>query len=179
MEMHPLFQQTELDDILVSQKAPHGIWLWGLLIDQLGTIIEHRSDLEDPIINEIAKELGITPGQVCLSWAIQRENRSGGFVVMSTRSKYIRENLECTIQDLLKEQHLKRINGDGTESNPGLDVNNRLIWGQVFLWPEADGDWRVLWNDSQVFETRENYIKFKKSWNEFMKIKMETTYQVK
>lgn len=181
MEMHPLFQQTELRRYFVSQKiTPMGYMAMGSPHRPArDTFREHRSDLEDPIINEIAKELGITPGQVCLSWAIQRENRSGGFVVMSTRSKYIRENLECTIQDLLKEQHLKRINGDGTESNPGLDVNNRLIWGQVFLWPEADGDWRVLWNDSQVFETRENYIKFKKSWNEFMKIKMETTYQVK
>lgn len=178
MEMHPLFQQTELRRYFESEKiVPMGYMAMGSPHRPArDTFKEHRNDLADPTIIEIAKELGITPGQVCLSWAIQRENRSGGFVVMSTRSKYIRENLECTTKDILKEEHIKRISGDGTEKYPGLDVNNRLIWGQVFLWSETDGDWRVLWDDSQVFETREQYLKFKKVWNEFMKIKKETTY---
>ncbi len=65
----------------------------------------------------------------------------------------------------------------GTPAHPGIDANNRLIWGQVFLWPEADGDWRVLWNDSQVFETRDAYMRFKASWERHHKVQMETTFQ--
>jgi len=45
----------------------------------------------------------------------------------------------------------------------------------VFLWPEADRDWRVLWNDSQVFETRAHYKTFKASWEAHHKVQQETT----
>ena len=66
------------------------------------------------------------------------------------------------------------ISGDDTPEHPGIDANNRLIWGQVFLWPEALGDWRVLWNDSQVFETRAGYEKFKKSFANHYAVWKET-----
>lgn len=49
-------------------------------------------------------------------------------------------------------------------STGGIDANNRLIWGQVLLWPEALGDWRVLWNDTQVFASRGAYARFKASF---------------
>ena len=65
--------------------------------------------------------------------------------------------------------------GDGTPEHPGIDANNRLIWGQVFLWPEADGDWRVLWNDTQVFEAWGDYKKFKASWEAHHKVWQATT----
>jgi alcohol dehydrogenase (NADP+) len=179
MEMHPLFQQTELRRYFES----NGITTMGYMA--LGSphrpgrdkFKEHRSDMDDPVINEIADELGISAGDVCLAWAIQRENQSGGFVAMSTNPSRIRTNLKCAIEDYLSPEHLLRISGDGTEENPGIDANNRLIWGQVFLWEEADDDWRVLWNDSQVFETRENYQRFKKSWAEHHKVQLETTYR--
>jgi hypothetical protein len=44
----------------------------------------------------------------------------------------------------------------------------------VFLWPEALGDWRVLWTDSQVFETRAAYAKFKKSFQDHYQVWQET-----
>ncbi len=131
----------------------------------------------DPVIQSIAAELGVSPARVGLSWAIQRENKSGGFVAMATRSDWIAENLKAATEDLLTPEQLLRICGDGTDENPGIDANNRLIWGQVFLWPEADGDWRILWDDSQVFETREGYKKFKAAWNEYDKVKKETTFR--
>jgi hypothetical protein len=56
-----------------------------------------------------------------------------------------------------------RISGDSSAEHPGIEANNRLIWGQVFLWPEANGDWRVLWDDSQVFESQDDYARFKAS----------------
>ena len=73
--------------------------------------------------------------------------------------------------------HLLAISGDGSEQHPGIDANNRLIWGQVFLWPEADGDWRVLWDDSQVFMNNEGYQQFKASWTAHKKVQIETTFR--
>jgi hypothetical protein len=96
---------------------------------------------------------------------------------MATRSDWILENLKSATEDLLTPEQMLRISGDGTPDNPGIDANNRLIWGQVFLWPEADGDWRVLWNDSQVFETRAAYKRFKASWETHHKVCLETTYR--
>jgi hypothetical protein len=131
----------------------------------------------DPTIQSIAAELGVSPARVALSWAVQRENKKGGFVAMATRSDWILENLKAATEDLLSPEQLLRISGDGTDENPGIDANNRLIWGQVFLWPEADGDWHILWNDSQVFETLNNYRKFKASWEALHKVQLETTFR--
>ena len=35
--------------------------------------------------------------------------------------------------------------------NPSIDANNRLILGQVFLWLEAETNWCMVWDDSQIF----------------------------
>jgi diketogulonate reductase-like aldo/keto reductase len=179
MEMHPLMQQAGLRRYMESE----GIVCTGYM--SLGspkrpgrdTFKEHRADLLDPSIQSIASELGVSPARVGLSWAVQRENKSGGFVAMATRSDWIIENLKAATEDLLTPEQLLRICGDGTDENPGIDANNRLIWGQVFLWPEADGDWRILWDDSQVFETHDGYKKFKAAWNECDKVKKETTFR--
>ena len=181
MEMHPLFQQTELRQFMESQ----GLVCTGYM--SLGspkrpgrdTFKEHRTDMMDPVIQTIARELDATPARVCLNWAYQRENKSGGFVAMATRSDWILENLKVATEDLLTPEQMLRISGDGTDDHPGIDANNRLIWGQVFLWLEADGDWRVLWNDSQVFETRAAYRKFKASWETHHKVWLETTYRAR
>ena len=177
MEMHPLFQQTELRR---SFEAAEVVCIGYMSLGSpkrpaRDTFKEHRADLFDPVIADIARELGVAPARVCLSWAAQRENKSGGYVAMATRTDWILDNLKATAGNLLSPEQLRRISGDGTPACPGIDANNRLIWGQVFLWPEADGDWRVLWNDSQVFETLDNYRRFKVSWEAHRRIQMETT----
>ena len=179
MEMHPLFQQTELRRYFESE----GIVCTGYM--SLGSpnrpardaFKEHRADMRDPVIQAIAAELGVAPPKVCLAWALQRMNKSGGFVAMATRSDWIRDNLSVAVDDLLSEEQLLRISGDDTPERPGIDANNRLIWGQVFLWPEADGDWRILWNDHQVFETRAGYATFKASWEAHHQVQLETTFR--
>jgi len=176
MEMHPLFQQTELRRYFQSQ----GIVCTGYM--SLGSpnrpgrdrFKEHRADLIDPAIQSIAREGGISPAGVALSWAVQREGKSGGFVAMSTKSEWIAENLKAATMDILTPAQMLRISGDDSPGQPGIDANNRLIWGQVFLWPEALGDWRVLWNDSQVFETRANYEKFKQSFERHYEVWKQT-----
>jgi len=180
MEMHPLFQQTELRRYMYER----GIVCTGYM--SLGspqrpgrdTFKEHRADMFDPRILAIAKEAGVTPARVCLSWAAQRENKTGGYVAMATRSDWIQENLKSATEDILTPEQMLRISGDDTDANPGIDANNRLIWGQVFLWPEALGDWRILWNDSQVFKTRDGYMKFKESFQRHYKVWQETAVSV-
>lgn len=177
MEMHPLMQQTELRRYFESE----GIVCMGYM--SLGspnrpardTFREHRADMMDPVIQRIAREPGMTPAKVCLAWAVQRMNKSGGFVAMATRSDWIRDNLSVAAGALLSPEQLLAIDGDGTPEHPGIDANNRLILGQVFLWPEAEGDWRVLWNDRQVFRTRADYARFKASWERHHKVWEETT----
>jgi alcohol dehydrogenase (NADP+) len=176
MELHPLFQQTQLRRYMESQ----GIVCTGYM--SLGSpnrpgrdrFKEHRADMLDPVIQSIAAQNGIAPAQVCLNWAYLRENKSGGYVAMSTRTDWMVDNLNAATQDLLTPDQLLAISGDDTPEHPGIDANNRLIWGQVFLWPEALGDWRVLWNDSQVFETRAGYEKFKKSFAQHYAVWQET-----
>ena len=179
MEMHPLCQQTDLRRYFESE----GIACTGYM--SLGSpnrpgrdrFKEHRADMMDPVIQAIAKELGVAPARVCLSWAAQREKKSGGYVAMATRSDWMLDNLKAAAEDLLSSDQMLRISGDNTPAHPGIDANNRLIWGQVFLWPEADGDWRVLWNDSQVFETRANYATFKVAWEAYHKVQQATTFR--
>lgn len=179
MEMHPLMQQPELRRDFASQ----GIVCMGYMAvgsphrPARDTFKEHRADLRDPVVLAVAAEAGITPGQVCLAWAAQRERHSGGYVVMTTKPERMAENLLPATKDLLTDEQMLRISGDGTPEHPGIDANNRLIWGQVFLWPEADGDWRILWNDSQVFRTRAEYARFKASWERHHKVWEETTVQ--
>jgi diketogulonate reductase-like aldo/keto reductase len=180
MEMHPLFQQTALRRYFESE----GIACTGYM--SLGSpnrpgrdrFKEHRADMMDPVIQAIAKECGVAPARIAVSWAAQRENKSGGYVAMATRSDWMLDNLKASAENLLSPEQLLRICGDDTPEHPGIDANNRLIWGQVFLWPEADGDWRILWNDSQVFETRANYAKFKISWEAHHKVQQATTVRV-
>jgi len=179
MEMHPLFQQTELRRFFESNGVvPSGYMSLGSpKRPGRDTFKEHRADMFDPTIGQIAAELGVAPARVCLNWAAQRENAGGGFVAMATRSDWILANLKAAAEDLLTPEQLLRISGDGTPEDPGIDANNRLIWGQVFLWPEADGDWRILWDDSQVFETLAAYKTFKASWEAHHKVQMQTTYR--
>jgi alcohol dehydrogenase (NADP+) len=180
MEGHPLLQQTDLRRYFESE----GIVCTGYMA--LGspkrpgrdTFKEHRADIMDPVIQAIAREAGVAPALVCLNWAYLRENKSGGYVAMATRSDWLRDNLMAATKTILTPEQMLKISGDGTPQNPGIDANNRLIWGHVFLWPEADGDWRILWDDSQVFETRANYKKFKAAFTAYHKVKLETTFRV-
>jgi alcohol dehydrogenase (NADP+) len=179
MEMHPLMQDTELRQYFESENVVCTGYMSLGSPNRPGRdrFKEHRSDMMDPVIQAIAAETGLSPAKVSLAWAIQRENKSGGFVAMATRSDWMKDNLSVATQDYLTEEQVLRISGDGTDENPGIDANNRLIRGQVFLWPEADGDWRILWDDSQVFETREGYQRFKKSWAAHHQVQLETTFQ--
>ena len=96
---------------------------------------------------------------------------------MAERSDWIKSNLGASTKNLLSKEQFEAIDGDGTEENPGINTNNRLIWGQVFFWPEArllGHDRDVLWNDTQVFENRADYDKFRKAAGAFYRVWKDT-----
>jgi diketogulonate reductase-like aldo/keto reductase len=166
MELHPLFQQQELVKFLIENKVvPSGYMSLGSpRRPGRDRFPEHQSDMQHAVILRIAEETGLTPPEVCLSWSHQRENNKVGYVSMAERSDWIRNNLSTATRNALSREQMAAIEGDGTDQNPGINSNNRLIWGQVFFWPEARllGHARdVLWNDTQVFETVKDYKRFK------------------
>ncbi len=172
MELHPLFQQQELVRFFIQNNiAPSGYMSLGSpRRPGRDRFPEHQDDMQHPVIQKIAKENKVAPATVCLAWAHQRENSRVGYVSMAERSEWIRSNLEAATKDLLSKDQLEAIDGDGSGENPGINTNNRLIWGQVFFWPEARllGHPRdVLWNDTQVFETRSDYEKFSQAARTF------------
>jgi alcohol dehydrogenase (NADP+) len=174
MELHPLFQQQELVKYLVDNKvAPAGYMSLGSpRRPERDRFAEHQADVQHPVIQKIAQETGMTPPEVCLSWAHQRKNNGVGYVAMAERSEWIKSNLMVSAKNVLTKEQFEAIDGDGSYENPGINANNRLIWGQVFFWPEArvfGHDRDVLWNDTQVFETREDYAKFKVAVSDFYK----------
>ena len=179
MELHPLFQQQELVRYFIENKVtPSGYMSLGSpRRPGRDRFPEHQADMQHPVIRQIAKETGLTPPQVCLAWAHQRENNQVGYVSMAERPDWIRSNLESATKDLLTREQFEAIDGDGTEGNPGINTNNRLIWGQVFFWPEArvlGHDRDMLWNDTQIFETRNDYERFRKALGEFYQVWKDT-----
>lgn len=179
MELHPLFQQQELVKYFLENKVvPSGYMSLGSpRRPGRDRFTEHQNDMQHPVILRIAKETGLTPPAVCLAWAHQRENNRVGYVSMAERSEWIKSNLESAILNVLNQEQFESIDGDETFENPGINTNNRLIWGQVFFWPEAQilgHDRDVLWNDTQIFETKTDYDRFKKAVSEFHKVWQET-----
>lgn len=175
MELHPLFQQKDLVKYFIENKVvPSGYMSLGSpRRPGRDRFPEHQSDMLYPVIQRIAKETNMSPAQVCLAWAHQRETNQVGYVSMAERSEWIKSNLQTSIKNVLSKEQFEAIDGDGSEENSGIDANNRLIWGQVFFWPEArltGHDRDVLWNDTQVFETKADYEKFKKAAGEFYKV---------
>lgn len=136
MELHPHFQQPNLFDLCNE----HGIIPVGY--SPLGspnrperdTTPEDTVDLEDPIVLRIANAHGIHPASVCLKWAVQRGQVP---IPMSTKRKNLLSNLRAVTEDRLTDEEMTAL--------AGIDMDDRLIKGHVFLWPGARS-WEELWD---------------------------------
>jgi diketogulonate reductase-like aldo/keto reductase len=136
MELHPHFQQPELFAFCKS----HGIEPVGFC--PIGSprrpdrdrSPEDSVDIEDPAILAIARRLGVHPAVVAVKWAIQRGQTPIPFSIH--RDQYL-ANLQAAVQDPLTEADMRAI--------AGIDRNNRLIKGQVFLWKDGQS-WQDLWD---------------------------------
>lgn len=137
-EFHPCFQQQELFDYLVAHDIqPVGYMPIGSPRRPERDIVpEDIADIELPEIRAIAAAHGVHPAIIALKWAVQR----GQIPIPFSLHNYV-SNLESTITEPLTEEEMKVM--------ATLERNNRLVKGQVFLWPGAN-DWHDLWDEDGV-----------------------------
>ncbi|WP_405376202.1 aldo/keto reductase, partial [Pseudobutyrivibrio sp.] len=135
IELHPCMQQQELFDYLVAHDIqPVGYMPMGSpMRPERDMEPDDIADLQLPEMKKIAEAHGVHPAIIALKWAIQR----GQIPIPFSIHNYV-ANLECTITEPLTDEEMEII--------AGLEKNNRLVKGQVFLWPGAK-DWHDLWDE--------------------------------
>jgi diketogulonate reductase-like aldo/keto reductase len=99
-------------------------------------------DLEDPVILEIARTLGVHPAAVCLKWAVQRGQVP---IPMSTKRAHYVANLQAVVGTPLSAEEMRSI--------AGVDRGCRLIKGQVYQWKPGQR-WEDLWDVGGVITPR-------------------------
>lgn len=138
IELHPCFQQQELFDYLVAHDIqPVGYMPIGSpRRPERDMMPEDIADLEMPKLQAVAKAHGISPATASIKWAVQR-----GQIPIPFSLHHYTENLECVTTEPLTEEEMASI--------ATLERGNRLVKGQVFLWPGAK-DWHDLWDEDGV-----------------------------
>lgn len=136
MEMHPCFQQEDLFLYCLENKIqPIGYSPIGSPArPERDRTPDDAVDIEHPVVQKIAKRIGVHPAVVCIKWAVQR-----GEVVIpfSTKPRNFMSNLSSVTGDPLTEEEM--------EEMKTVECGSRLIKGQVFLWEGAKG-WEDLWD---------------------------------
>jgi len=141
MELHPHFQQPELFHFCVDNNiVPIGFSPIGSPTrPNRDRTPEDTVDIEDPVIVKIAQRLNVHPAIICIKWAVQRGQIP---IPFSIQPEQYWTNLKATVTESLTDEEMQGI--------AGIDKNNRLIKGQVFLWESAK-DWQDLWDlDGQI-----------------------------
>ena len=82
----------------------------------------------------IAESRGLHLAQVCLKWAVERGQIP---IPFSVKEEQLRSNLEALGGEPFSPAEVDALRG--------VERNNRLIKGQVFLWEGADS-WLDLWD---------------------------------
>ncbi|GHU67346.1 aldehyde reductase [Clostridia bacterium] len=136
LEMHPSFQQTELFDYCVARGIqPIGYSPIGSPSrPERDRTPEDISDCEMPELTAIAKAHGIHPALVCLKWQVGLGCIP---IPFSVKPEQYAANLRAVMTDPLTADEMRIMST--------LERNCRLIKGQVFLWPGANG-WEDLWD---------------------------------
>lgn len=136
MEIHPCFQQEELFQYCVkNQIQPIGFCPIGSPTRPDRDKTDGDAvDIEHPVVQKIAKRVGVHPAVICIKWATQRGQIP---IPFSVRSFEYMGNLVSSYEDLLTDEEM--------EEMKTVDCNSRLIKGQVFLWEGAQG-WEDLWD---------------------------------
>jgi alcohol dehydrogenase (NADP+) len=136
MELHPHFQQPELFDYCVGNGiVPIGYSPIGSPSrPERDRTPDDTVDIEDPVIVEIAQRRGVHPAVICVQWGAQRGQIPIPFSVK--RSQYL-STLQAVAGPPLTDDEMRAI--------AGIDKNNRLIKGHVFLWKDGQ-TWEDLWD---------------------------------
>lgn len=134
-EMHPCFQQQELLEYLKQRDILNVAYmpLGSPRRPERDILPEDIADMQMPELVEIARAHGVHPAIICLKWALQRGTLPIPFSVHNYEA-----NLEATVGWKLTDAEMQSI--------AALERNNRLVKGQVFLWPGAN-DWHDLWDE--------------------------------
>ena len=137
-ELHPCFQQQALFDYLVARDIlPIGYMPLGSPRRPERDILpEDIADMQMPELVAIAKAHNCHPAIICLKWALQRGQLPIPFSVHNYEA-----NLRAAVTEKLTDEEMATI--------ATLERNNRLVKGQVFLWPGAK-DWHDLWDEDGV-----------------------------
>jgi len=140
MELHPHFQQPDLFAYVLSRGIqPVGFCPIGSPTrPDRDRTPEDTVDIEDPVLVGIAQDHGVHPAVICVKWAVQRGQIP---IPFSDRRNEYESNLEAVVSDPLKEGEMRAI--------AGIDRNNRLIKGHVFLW-KPNQSWEELWDTKGV-----------------------------
>ncbi len=136
MEMHPHFQQPELFQYVTENGiVPIGYSPIGSPSrPERDRTPGDTVDVEDPVIVRIAARLDVHPAAVCVKWAVQHGQVPIPFSVK--RSQYL-STLKAVVSAPLTDAEMVEI--------AGIDRNNRLIKGHVFLWKKGQ-TWKDLWD---------------------------------
>lgn len=137
IELHPCFQQQELFNYLKEHNIqPIGYMPLGSPNRPERDIIETDiADMQQPEIKKIAADHNCHPALIALKWAQQRGQIP---IPFSIHEKNYVNNLKAMTQDPLTDAEM--------EVMSGMENNNRLVKGQVFLW-EGASDWHDLWDE--------------------------------
>ena len=137
-EMHPCFQQQELFDYLTRRCIlPIGYMPLGSPRRPDRDILpQDIADMQMPELVEIAQAHHCHPAIICLKWALQRGQLPIPFSIHNYEA-----NLEAAVTEKLTDAEMATI--------ATLERGNRLVKGQVFLWPGAN-DWHDLWDENGV-----------------------------
>jgi len=136
MELHPHFQQPELFQYVVGNGIlPIGYSPIGSPSrPERDRTPDDTVDVDDPVIVRIAQRLNVHPAVVCVKWAVQHGHIPIPFSVK--RPQYL-TILQAVVGDPLTDEEMQAI--------AGIDKNNRLIKGHVFLWKDGQS-WEDLWD---------------------------------
>ena len=137
-EMHPCFQQQALFDYLTARNIlPIGYMPLGSPRRPERDILpEDLADMQMPELVAIAKAHDCHPAIICLKWALQR-----GVLPIPFSVHNYEANLRAAVTEKLTDEEMATI--------ATLERGNRLVKGQVFLWPGAN-DWHDLWDEDGV-----------------------------
>ncbi|WP_369068673.1 aldo/keto reductase [Kineococcus terrestris] len=145
MELHPTFQQEELFSFCVEHDVlPVGYSPLGSPSrPERDRTPDDVADTELPVVREIAAAHGVHPALVCLKWAVARGQVPIPFAVKPAQYT---ANLRAVTEDPLTPAEVEALRS--------AERGNRLIKGQVFLWP-GSRSWRDLWDEDGTIPGRD------------------------
>jgi len=138
-ELHPHFQQVNLFNYLKDNNIiPVGYCPIGRPNrPENKRTKDDTVDIEDPVIVNIAKRLGINPAEVCVLWII----KLGGVAIPFSAKREQYEKIIAAVERIDES-----LTDDDMEQIAQIDKNNRIVKGENFLW-EGAKDWHDLWDE--------------------------------